>query len=280
MPPLKKKKVVSQSQGIVLPGPDELNIPPDSLGQYAICLYGRKGIGKTSLAGAFPGAIIGQLEAGRKNLRVRQYTLAKGWEETLEFIAACLADDTVQTIVLDTIDKAYEQCLAYECYNRGIKDPNDANDYGATWRAIKDAFNQVLNTVREADKALLVLSHEQARKVKVRYGDEFDEIEPSCSKGARQWIEEACDIVAYYHYHEKKRAISIRPIEDANMEAFCSCGPSDHFLDPAGVPVSMFHVANDLGTNAYRDFEKAFHNKLWDAVRGQPSKRKKSDEDD
>lgn len=280
----KKKGGKSSSSGLVLPGPNDLNIPPDNLHDYVICLYGKKAIGKTTLASQFPGAIVGQLEEGRKNLKIRQYTLDQGWNQTRDFIEACTEDDTVETVVIDTIDKLYEQVLAYECDAAGITDPGDVDDYGATWRKIAVKMNEALNSVRDAGKGLVVLSHEQGRKVKVRSGEPYDEIEPSCQKAPRRWIEEACDIVLYYHYHEKERAISVRPLENANMEAWCACGPSDHFLDPNGIPLSMFMLGNNPSDikRMYEKLDAAFHNKVWDAIRGKSSpqgKKRRTDDE-
>lgn len=272
-----KSKLSKPKSGLVLPGPDELNQPPDSLSSYVVALYGRKGIGKTSLAASFPGAIIGQAEEGRKNLEIRQYPLwEEDWPVYREFIEKCIDDDTVETVGIDTIDRWYDKCLAYCCDEMGVAHPNDANDYGKTWNEIYKKFSGVLNSVSRAGKGLIVLSHANTRTVETRVGDSYDEIEPSCQKGPRKWMQEVCDLVFYYDYHEKHRSISVRPISEANTECWCSCGPgSTHFRDPAGEPLSIFHINDNDPKKAYADLEAAFHNKLWDAVRGKPATVKK-----
>lgn len=283
-----KAKVPPKKSGLVLPGPTELNQPPESLSSYVVALYGRKGIGKTSLAASFPGAIIGQAEEGRKNLEIRQYKLwDEDWSVYREFIESCIDDDSVETVGIDTIDRWYDKCLAYCCDEMGVSHPSDVNDYGKTWNEIYKKFANVLNSVPRAGKGLVVLSHENIRQVQTRVGDTYDEIEPSCQKAPRRWMQEVCDLVFYYAYHEKKRSISVRPISDANTECWCSCGPgASKFRDPNGEPLSIFHIDDRDPAKAYADLEAAFNNRAWDAVRGKstPSKsavtKKKRSSDD
>ena len=263
-----KAKAKAKPTGMVLPRPDELNEPPTNLGDYVMCLYGKKAVGKTTLASRFPGAIVGQLESGRRNLRIRQVTLDQGWKQSQDFMRACVEDDTVQTIVIDTIDVLHAQCMAYECEIRGISDPSEVKDFGATWRAIADSFKGFLNDTLGSGKGLIVISHDKVREVQVRTGDAYDLIIPSCSKGAFDWVQEACDLLFYYGYHSKQRAVSVRPMSDANTEVACACGPEGYFLDPNGTPISIFEVGNTPEI-AYKDVVDAFHNKKWDVIRGE-----------
>jgi hypothetical protein len=261
-----KKKV---STGFQLPGPNDFNEPPTTLGSYRTLIYGRKAIGKTSLASCFPGAVVGMLERGRRGLKVRQIQLST-WDDCLNYRDACLDDDTVETLVFDTVDVLYDLCLAHECENRGISHPGDVKDFGSTWKAIKNAFRDFFDPISESEKGLVALSHERKDTVEVRSGANYDMLVPTCSKQAFEVVQETFDIVIYYGYHGTRRALSVRPLtEDANTEVWCCVNPQEVFMDPNGEPLSIILAPNDA-RRTYETLEDAFNNGVWDAVRGEP----------
>ena len=59
-----------------LPGPDELNLPPENFLDYCSVIYGLKGIGKTSLiASISPNSVVFMFEPRRRNLKIRMVQL-------------------------------------------------------------------------------------------------------------------------------------------------------------------------------------------------------------
>lgn len=243
-----------------LPGPDELNEPPKSILEYCICLFGEKGIGKTSLAAQFPDAVVGMLEPRRRNLRIRMVSLDQDWAYTKEFIQACIEDDSVKTVVIDTIDRAYAQCLAYMCHQKGIKDPSQMNDYGATWREIKDEFEATMNSVLYAEKGLIFISHAQHKDMEMRTGETRALLVPTCSPAAFNYVKAVCDYAFYFGYHGSQRALYLRGHEDL----WTGCGSADHFLDPDGNPVKTI-LLGENPVDAFDTFIRSFDNKVWDA---------------
>lgn len=275
---MKKKKRVSSSKSVtnsdrVLAGPDDLNVIPSSLSDFRILIFGPKAIGKTTMGSKFEGSIVGQLERGRKNLTIRQEPL-RNWEDCLWFRNACIESDTVSTLVFDTLDVLYDYCLDYECNLRGIKHPGEMNDFGATWKIVRESFKDYFDPISEAGKGIICLSHEKKDTVSPRSGEPYDRLKPSCSGAAFALVEETFDFIFYYGKHGTSRSISVRPFEDANMEAECACGPEGVFLDPAGEPLSIFEIPNDPNL-AYQTLENAFNNKVWDAIRGKPVETKR-----
>jgi len=256
-----------------LPGPDELNEPPQNLGAYRILLFGPKAIGKTTMGSRFPNAITAQMERQRKGLKIRQVPVT-AWEDLERFRDLAIEDDTVDTLIFDTIDVMYDLCLQSECSARGISHPGEMNDYGATWGAIKNSFKEFFDAITAAEKGIVCLSHEKKDTVTPRSGEPYDRLKPSCSNGAYAIVEETFDYIMYYGKHGKNRAISIRPFDETTMEVDCACGPEDHFLDPSGEPLSIFEIPNDPDT-AYDVLEAAFNNQVWDAIRGEPELPKK-----
>lgn len=275
---MKKKKPVTKPQRMVIPTLDEMDDPPTELSAYRILIFGRKAVGKTSLMAQFPGLAVGMLERQRKGLKIRKMTLSN-WDDCVDFRDACLEDDSVTMVGFDTFDVLYEYCLKNECKSRGIDHPGQMKDFGATWSAIKTSLIEFLDPISEAGKGLIVTSHEKKDTVEVRQGEPYDQLIPTCSGGAFGILQESWEICLHYGYYNRQRAISVRPLSEANTEAWCSTNVQDSFLDPNGEPISIFTVPNNP-KGAYEELEAAFHNQVWDAVRGKPAPKKKSRSND
>ena len=254
--------------------PTEVNEPPVELTDSIITIYGRKGVGKTSLASSFPNALTFMFERTRRNLRILQVQIEE-YTQFLEYLELFLQSDDHQVGVIDTVDQSYEYCMDYICSSKGINHPNEANDYGQTWRQIKLEIREVFGRIQEAGKGLIFLSHENPKPLntiskKLQREDEeahsmFERMQPSCSKGAFEVIEEICDYVFYYGFIEGKRAITVRSPSEVY---WTSCGMSDQFLDPDGNPVNTFLVG-DTPEEAYKTLLDAHGNKVRD-IRYEP----------
>lgn len=277
-----KSPAVSGKRSAIGSLPESLSEPPPELGNYALMIFGEKGIGKTSLAAQFPGALILQLEPRRRNVRVwqkpiRPYTLrelraaekANGkapvtpWQELCATIDTAIADDRVKTLVIDTVDRAYDACLAHWCYTLGINDPSDVNDYGATWRQIKDDFEEVLNRILYAEtKGLVLISHAIYREVETRGGiGGYEVLMPSCAPAALKTIKAIADFAFYYGYYGKQRALFIQGDE----HIWSACGVEDHFLSVEGKRLRVISMGNSAA-EAYQRLLAAYNNKASDLV--------------
>jgi hypothetical protein len=252
--------------------PDSLNEPPKEIGQYAILIYGEKGIGKTSLAAQFPGAFILQLEPRRRNLRVFQRLIKPcsleelqedqhtPWEEIKETIRQALEHPKVKTIVIDTVDRAYDACLIHHCFELGIPDPSALNDYGATWRRIKDDFEASISEVlfHPSEKGLIFISHAQLREVESKTETEsYEIICPTCAPAAWKTLKAVCDFAFYYGYQKTRRVMYIRGDEFI----WGACGSSEHFLSSDGQPLKVIPMGNSP-EEAFKMFMAGFNNTL------------------
>jgi hypothetical protein len=264
--------------------PTKDNTPPAELRDSIIFLYGRKGIGKTSLASQFPNSLTFMFERGRRNLAIRMVPKPEDprldWSLFLDYLDLALSSDEVDTVVIDTIDRAYEQCMHYVCKVNGCKHPNDKNDFGKTWGAIKDEFDATLGLIQDSGKGLVLLSHEAPKALNktskgLRREDseaqfQYERLEPTCSKQAFQTVQEICDYVFYYGYTDEYRTITVRSPNDT---CWTSCGITDTFLDPEGNPVQSFKVGG-TPTDAYKSLLAAHSNELYDVNYIPPKKTK------
>jgi hypothetical protein len=185
---------------------------------------------------------------------------ASPWTFLQEYVGAILDDDSVQTVVIDTIDRAYEACLNHHCFEKGLRHPNDANDYGATWHGIKDDFESTMSKLLYADKGLIFVSHAHLREQEAKDG--LEQWVPTCSPAAWKYMKAVCDFAFYYGYAGTDRAITIR----GNESIWSACGVTDRFLlksihPKVGKPLEQFRTGKSH-EDAYKNLLAAFKNNL------------------
>jgi hypothetical protein len=253
--------------------PTEPNTPPDSLNDVVITIFGRKNIGKSSLASQFPGALTCMFEEGRFNLNIMQIP-KRGepdldWDRFRRYRDKIVESNDFIRPVIDTVEKAYDLCFRYVCDKFNVAHPSASTVPYQIWDAIKREFQDVLSSFRNAGRPPIYISHEKAKplvtKVKGLARDGLSEeesvklvrIEPSCTGQAQTVIEETCDYVFYYGFTEGYRTITVRSPFDT---VWVSCGMSGTtFLDPDGALLQTFQVGNSP-EEAYKTLENAFHN--------------------
>jgi hypothetical protein len=257
--------------------PTEPNEPPTSLDDVIIMLYGRKNIGKSSLAAAFDDSLTMMAEAGRKNLSILQVP-KKGepkltWSRALKYRDMVCGSDQFKRINFDTVDQMYNLCFDSTCKDYGCRHPDSASKPYELWNAIAADFKEFVLSFRDEGKGVTFVSHEKIKplvtKAKGLKRDEleegantvkYDRIEPSCTGQVMNIVTEICDYVLYYHYKEAKRAIMVRSPQDV---AWTACGMGETFCDPDGNPIECFEAGNSAA-EAYENILKAFNNEMYD----------------
>jgi hypothetical protein len=268
----RKKAAVKKPTTSLLPDVDDLNVPPDNFLEYTTCIYGAKGIGKTTLASSFPGFVTIMTEPLRKNLAIRMKALQcydydsiteKGapdaWPLFKEMIDEGIERDDIQGFNIDTVDRLYESCLTHHCVVEGVRHPGGLNDFGALWSIIKDDFETTLNSIRENNLGLVLVSHAKEDDIELNTGLKGKMYAPSCSGAATKYLKAACDYAFFYGYHAKKRALHFRGFDFI----WTSCGVRDRFISKSGDPLTLVYVEKDHIDNGYELLQAGFENRLW-----------------
>ena len=255
--------------------PTELNTPPTSLDDVFIMIYGRKNIGKSSLAAQFENNLTMMFEATRRNLAIFQVPKAGEpdltWSRALKYQDMICNSDDFQRISIDTVDEAYQQCFIYVCKQAGVRHPDSASKPYELWMEIKAQFKEFVLTFREAGKGVTFVSHEKVKplitKAKGLKRDDSpentvkcDRIEPSCSGQVLDVITQICDYVFYYHFKDARRAIMVRSPSEI---AWTACGMGETFCDPDGGLIESFEAGSDA-PSSYEAIIRAFNNELYD----------------
>lgn len=198
--------------------PKEKSKPLNDMTQYIIMMYGVPKIGKSTFASQMDDPLFLATEQGLHALEVYQ-TEIKTWED---FIGACAElhkSKRFKTVIIDTVDNAYQMCLDYVCKAHGIKHPSDL-EWGKGWSLVNKEFQRVLTKLSHEGRGLVFLSHSQDITIKTRTS-EITKAVPTLVKSARKFILGISDIIMYAEMEDTKdglkRVIHCEPSE--NWEA-------------------------------------------------------------
>ena len=254
-----KSRLAKKSRDVVsdlkLELPEGKSKPSDSLQDYSILIYGRKKIGKTTLAAQFDGALFLMCEPGGKALRIRQRPV-KNWLEFKGYIALAIKDKATRTIVVDTTDFAYEYCFDYVCEEKAMDHPADEG-YGKGWKAIRKEFTEVMTELLHSGKGVIFISHSKDEEFKTRKSEAYSKAVSSMPGQAKDVLEGLVDIWANYDYDGKRRVL----IMSGNDEVDAGHRIEGRFKYPNGEPIESIPMGRSP-KEGYRNFVAAFNNHM------------------
>lgn len=179
------------------------------LSDVSMLLYGREGAGKTSFAANFPDAFFILTEPGAKRLSLYKAD-AGSWGDIAGWIRSVVQSDRFGTVVIDTIDIAYDYCQRHVCKRQGIDHPAD-KEWGAGWDGCKREFASVMIPLLNSGRGVIFISHETERQIERRGGNRETRILPSLTKTGTKVIEPAVDLVVYYGVKSDRRYLQLAP---------------------------------------------------------------------
>lgn len=131
-----------------------------------VVLYGPEGIGKTSLAAAFPDPLFIDLEDGTASYDVKRAEPAPtSWAMLMQYISEASRSGCA-TVVIDTADAAERLCVDKVCSDKGWSGIEDAS-YGKGYKYVNEEFAKLLNRlsdVAEAGVNVVVTAHARISK--------------------------------------------------------------------------------------------------------------------
>jgi len=201
--PVARRKPSAKAAAPALP--TEMSEPEVDISRYVILIYGRSGIGKTTLCASFPKAIFFSTEPGTKGLRRYEYNAENGgvqdWETLRQGISALEVDNGqhFKTVVIDTISVAYDLCAQWVCEKFGVEHMTDVG-YGKAWAALKTEFTDQLFRIVRAGYGLVMTCHSQFSKISKHDGDEYDIIQPTLKNAALEVIKSVTDCMFYCEF--------------------------------------------------------------------------------
>ena len=158
---------------------EEVNGIQDKSGLKVI-LYGQEGVGKSSLAAQFPGAIFIDCEGGTKYMNVRRLPSPTCWQmlcNEMLYILEVHQQKQYQSVIIDTFDWAEQLAIAYLCEKYKV-DGIEGFGYGKGWQyecELISKFLDMTNQLISAGINVVILCH--ADKKKVTLPEEINEFD-------------------------------------------------------------------------------------------------------
>lgn len=169
-----------------------------------IVLYGPEGIGKSTLASRFPGAVFIDTEDSTAHMDVARFEKPSSWQ-MLKDQADWVRQNPqeVGTLVIDTADWAERMEIEDLCARQkweSIESPN----YGKGYTYSAEEFGKLLNTLQGCVNAginVVITAHASLRKVELPEAmGAYDHWEMKTSKKVAPMIREWADAVFFLNY--------------------------------------------------------------------------------
>ena len=132
-----------------------------------VVVYGPEGIGKSTFAAQFPGAVFIDTEGSTNHLDVVRFEPPKDWSVFLmELHAAKQHPEELGTLVIDTADWAMRLCEEYICKKNGKAGIEDFG-YGKGYTYAKEEWGKALDlmsTIVDAGVNVVLTAHSAIRK--------------------------------------------------------------------------------------------------------------------
>lgn len=134
-----------------------------------VVIYGQEGVGKSTLAAAFPGAVFIDCEGSTTRMNVRRLQKPTSWQmlcDEVEFVRQKHAEKGYQTLIFDTFDWAERLALDDICATHKVNGIEGLN-YGKGWEYEKEMIGRFLDATERLISEgvnVLFLCHAIARK--------------------------------------------------------------------------------------------------------------------
>lgn len=184
---------------------DLLSVTPHEVSRdlkgYTVLFFGEPKSGKTTTAAKFPKALILAFEIGYLAIPGVMAQPITKWAEFKQVLKQ-LKDEKVQaqfeTIVIDTVDIAYDLCEKFICNQNGVSAIGDM-PFGKGYAAAKKEFDEALRAIPQMGYGLVMISHSQDKTFKDEDGHEYQQIVPTLANQPRLVVDRMSDIIGYAH---------------------------------------------------------------------------------
>lgn len=179
-----------------------------SLPTLVACIYGKAGIGKTSLGATAPDPIFIDAEDGTKGLGARGINVpvvkVNSWNDIRDAWLKIKDMKEYQTVVIDPTGAFMGLLIAHEKMggtNPGVMNMNK-------WVTVKDKFRSFLWDIKRSGKHVLFICHEKIDK-----DDDSLLRAPDVSANMGTELVNLCDVVGHLRVVDGKRILRVQPDE-------------------------------------------------------------------
>ena len=171
-----------------------------------VLIYGQHGIGKTTLASQFPGAVLIDVENGSNHLDVTRYPRPTNWQTLLYEVAdAAKRLEPGSTLVIDSADWAERLATEKVCADKDVQSIEGIG-YGKGYVYVADEFKRLLrglDMVVEAGVNVVLVAHDQIGRIdKPDESASYSVYGLKLGKHVAPLVKEWCDAVLFCRYKE------------------------------------------------------------------------------
>lgn len=196
---------------------DIFNIKPNvvtrDLSGKSFLIYGERKSGKTTNACKFPKPILLGFEKGYGFLDGIIAQPINSWKEALEVKKQLLKDaesaekenrDTIfKSVIVDTIDIAYDLCEKYIVDKEGV-DYLDETEKMRGYRALSREYDKFFQEIVKAGYTLICISHATTKQIKEN-GEKYDKTIPTVPDRGFLVVSRLVDVCAYASYESDEQ---------------------------------------------------------------------------
>jgi hypothetical protein len=239
----------------------ELNdIVPATIDTCSWMIYGRKRIGKTSLASRFPNSVIFSFENASQRISALQ-CICPSWERYLDYLKLYDKEKSSgksipKIAIIDTGFEAYLRCEEYVCKINNVDHTSDDGKLHI-WERIRKVFREGHLRLVELGMSLIVICHDQEIEQTTRSGQKFNAVIPKLGKIADDYYRAVIENVVYYHYRDKARWMTLRG-SDYIMAGVIGDEDAPFFMTSDNNPIYAV-PASKSAKEAFNNLEKAFN---------------------
>jgi len=200
--------------------PTEKKKPSVLLWDYTILMYGKKLIGKSSLANEIPDNVFLNAGGGLEAIECYEIPIKK-WDDFIEASAELLTKEhNFKVITLDTIDRLHKLCVSHVMKKLGISYPGDL-EFGKGWDAVKDEFMRPLMALVLSNMGLLMISHVKDVEIQART-KKYNKSITTLQDHIWQMIESVSGIILLYTIETNEKGEEVRVLKTDASEYYIS----------------------------------------------------------
>ena len=155
--------------------------------------------GKTTTATKFPKHLLLAFEKGYNAIPGAMAQPLNSWGEFRKVLRQLKEDEVkekFETIIIDTVDIAYDYCENYICSNNGVDSIGDIG-FGKGYTMVAKEFDECLRKIVQLNYGLVLISHAVDKTFTDEAGHEYNQIVPTLGNKPRNIVARMCDIIGY-----------------------------------------------------------------------------------
>ncbi len=176
-----------------------------------VLIYGRPGIGKTTLACSVDGAFLMDFDRGVDRVdavyQPNNIFEPERWEDLQGAVGELAHTPAAKVIVIDTIGKLLELGVDYIRRTRPNLIQNDGTPSLKGYGARNQLFKEFLSSINAIGRSVIFVSHETEDKVKINR-EEVTTMRPNITGGNRNEIIQDLDLMGYMQIVNAQRTIT------------------------------------------------------------------------